>query len=46
MKSLFKLKRLCYMFVSKFFYILFFILGFICGLLNKNIIELIKGVIQ
>lgn len=47
MQGLFRLKRLSYKIVSKGFYIVFFVVGFICGLaLNKvNVIEYIKNLI-
>lgn len=48
MKSLFKLKRLSYKLVSKGFYIIFFIAGFIVGITfrNFNIIDYIKNIIM
>lgn len=47
MQGLFRLKRLSYKIVSKGFYIVFFVAGFVCGLaLNKvNAIEYIKNLI-
>lgn len=48
MQGLFRLKRLSYKLVSKGFYIVFFIVGFICGLTlkNMNIIEYLKNLIS
>lgn len=48
MQGLFRLKRLSYKLVSKGFYIVFFIAGFVCGLTlkNTNIIEYIKNLIS
>ncbi len=37
MNNLFRLKRLSYQLVSKGFYVVFFIAGFLCGLLLKNV---------
>lgn len=48
MRDLFRAKRFAYKLVSKGFYIVFFIFGFICGLaLNKvNAIEYIKNLLS
>lgn len=48
MRNLFKLKRLSYKLVSKGFYIIFFIVGFVCGLTlkNMNVVEYIKNLIS
>lgn len=48
MKNLFKLKRFSYKLVSKGFYIVFFIVGFFCGLFfrNANILEYLKELIR
>ena len=48
MRSLFRLKRLSYKLVSKGFYIIFFIVGFLLGVTikNSNIIEYIKNLIS
>lgn len=37
MRNLFKLKRLSYKLVSKGFYIIFFVVGFLLGFFLKNI---------
>lgn len=48
MRDLFRAKKFAYKLVSKGFYIIFFIVGFLCGLaLNKvNAIDYIKNLIS
>ena len=46
MKNLFKFKRLSFRILSRIWYIVFFVLGFICGLVinNVDVINKIKNI--